>query len=46
MNLLCQLFFGDLVPMPRAQAQDGPAQAGLRHRPSDTVFCFTLGGHT
>jgi len=34
------------VPMTRAQAQGGRPQAGLRHRPSDTMFCFALRGPT
>jgi hypothetical protein len=48
-NLIPKLFLVSclcLVPMTRAQAQDGPAQAGLRYRPSDTMFCFALGGPT
>jgi hypothetical protein len=48
-NLIPKLFFGSclcLVPMTRAQAQDGRAQAALRHRPSDTMFSFALGGPT
>jgi hypothetical protein len=48
-NLKPKLFFGSclcLVPTTRAQAQDGRAQAALRHRPSDTMFCFALGGAT
>jgi hypothetical protein len=48
-NLTCKLFFGRclcLVPMTRAWPQDRQARTGLRHLPSDTIFCFTLGGPT
>jgi hypothetical protein len=48
-NLMPKLFLGSwlcLMPMPRAQAHDGRAQAGLRYRPSDTMFRFALGGST
>jgi hypothetical protein len=47
-NLLCKFFATNCryVRMTRAQAQAGQRQCGLRHDPSDKMFCFTLGGST
>jgi hypothetical protein len=47
-NLLCKFFARNCLYMrvTRAQEQAGQGQSGPRHDPSDTMFCFTLGGAT